>query len=155
MYWNDINVLGEEFDDILTNLVEVLTRFHQYGLKLKPYKCELFTQEVKLFGHKVHLNGIHLTGDHIKAVLEWPIPTCRKEFESFLGFVNYHHSFITGPAGRVTIFMSWQVLQRRNGHGIRIIPRHLRSWKKQWLVPLLWLFQILKIISFWIPMHHI
>ena len=63
----------------------------------------MFTQEVKLFGHKVHLNGIHLTDDHIKAVLESPTPTCCKEFESFLGFVNYHRSFIRGPAGHVAI----------------------------------------------------
>ena len=103
VYLDDINVVGEEFDDTLANLVEVLTRFRQYGLKLKPRKCELFTQEVKFLGRKVNPSGIQVTDDHVKAVLEWPIPTCCKELESFLGFVNYHRSFITGLAGRAAI----------------------------------------------------
>ena len=103
VYLDDINVVGEEFEDTLANLVEVLTRFRQYGLKLKPRKCELFTQEVKFLGRKVNPSGIQVTDDHVKAVLEWPIPTCCKELESFLGFVNYHRSFITGLAGRAAI----------------------------------------------------
>ena len=103
VYLDDINVVGEEFDDTLANLVEVLARFRQYGLKLKPRKCELFTQEVKFLGRKVNPSGIQVTDDHVKAVLEWPIPTCCKELESFLGFVNYHRSFITGLAGRAAI----------------------------------------------------
>lgn len=103
VYLDDINVVGQEFGDTLANLVEVLTRFRQYGLKLKPRKCELFTQEVKFLGRRVNPHGIHVTDDHIQAVLEWPIPTCCKELESFLGFVNYHRSFITGLAGRAAI----------------------------------------------------
>ena len=103
VYFDDINVVGEEFDDTLANLVEVLTRLRQYGLKLKPRKCQLFTQEVKFLGRKVNPSGIQVTDDHVIAVLEWPIPTCCKELESFLGFVNYHRSFITGLAGRAAI----------------------------------------------------
>ena len=64
VYLNDINVVGEEFDDTL-----VLTRFRQYGLKLKPRKCELFTQEVKFLGRKVNPSGIQVMDDHVKAAL--------------------------------------------------------------------------------------
>ena len=103
VYLDDINVVGEEFYYTLANLVEVLTRFFQYGLKLKPRKWELFTQEVQFLGCKVNPSGIQVTDNHLKAILEWPIPNCCNELESFLGFVNYYCSFITGLAGHAAI----------------------------------------------------
>ena len=36
VYLDDINVLGETFDETLVNLVKVLARFRKFGLKLKP-----------------------------------------------------------------------------------------------------------------------
>ena len=42
VYMDDINVLGETFDETLVNLVKVLARFRKFGLKLKPRKCRLF-----------------------------------------------------------------------------------------------------------------
>ena len=44
--------------------------------------------------------GVHVTDDHIKDVLEWPVPKCRKDLERFLGFVNYHREFVQGMAGQ-------------------------------------------------------
>jgi hypothetical protein len=34
--------LGKDFEGHLANLRAVLVRFREYGLKLKPKKCELF-----------------------------------------------------------------------------------------------------------------
>ena len=102
VYLDDINVLGETFDETLVNLVQVLARFRKFGLKLKPRKCRLFCQEIQFLGRRVDAEGVHVTEDHIKTVLEWPIPKCRKDLECFLGFVNYHREFIQGMAGRTT-----------------------------------------------------
>ena len=100
VYWDDINVLGETFEETLANLVRVLTRFREFGLKLKPRKCHLFRQEADFLGRRVDAAGLHVTDDHIKDVLEWPVPKCRKDLERFLGFVNYHREFVQGMAGR-------------------------------------------------------
>ncbi|MES9884492.1 MAG: ribonuclease H family protein, partial [Sedimenticola sp.] len=35
-----------------------------------------------------------MKGSDIQAVLEWPIPTCAKEVQRFLGLANYHRSFV-------------------------------------------------------------
>ena len=102
VYLDDINVLGETFDETLVNLVQVLARFRKFGLKLKPRKCRLFCQEIQFLGRRVDAEGVHVTEDHIKTVLEWPLPKCRKDLECFLGFVNYHREFIQGMAGRTT-----------------------------------------------------
>jgi hypothetical protein len=41
-FLDDILVLGKDFEGHLANLRAVLVRFREYGLKLKPKKCELF-----------------------------------------------------------------------------------------------------------------
>jgi hypothetical protein len=45
-FLDDILVLGRDFEGHLTNLGEVLVRFMEYGLTLKPKKCELFQKEI-------------------------------------------------------------------------------------------------------------
>jgi len=42
--------------------------------------------------------GIKMEKEKVKEVLEWPIPKCVKDFQKFLGLVNYYHQFIQGFA---------------------------------------------------------
>jgi hypothetical protein len=42
-----------DFEGHLVNLRAVLVRFREYGLKLKPKKCELFQKEVEFLGRVV------------------------------------------------------------------------------------------------------
>jgi hypothetical protein len=44
-FLDDILVLGKDFEGHLANLRAVLVRFKEYGLKLKPKKCELFQKD--------------------------------------------------------------------------------------------------------------
>ena len=63
-------------------------------MKLKPWKCALFQQEVEFLGRKVGIDGVGITQSKIETVLNWPGPRNKTEVESFLGFVNYHRDFI-------------------------------------------------------------
>ena len=103
VYLDDINVLGETFDETLANLVKVLARFWKFGLKLKPHKCHLFRREADFLGRRVDAAGVHVTDAHIKDVLAWPVPKCRKDVERFLGVINYHREFVQGMAGRTAV----------------------------------------------------
>ena len=94
VYLDDVNVIGRTFQENLANLRVVLSRFRKYGLKLKPRKCVLFKRETAFLGRRVDSAGVHMTDDHVKAVQEWPEPKNRKQVEQFLGFINYHRSFI-------------------------------------------------------------
>ena len=93
-YLDDICVLGKSVDDHLTNLKHVLKRFRQYGLKLKPTKCDLFQTEIEFLGRKVGKEGVAMTSESIKIVQNWSPPTSIKGIERFLGLINYHRSFI-------------------------------------------------------------
>ena len=41
----------------------------------------------------VDSEGVSIKPAHIKQIEEWPVPSTKKELESFLGFVNYHRDY--------------------------------------------------------------
>lgn len=88
--------MGKDFEDHMSNLRVVFERFRQYGIKLKPRKCDLCKQEVSFLGRKVNKNGMAIGEEYVEAIKEWKTPTNTKEVEQFLGFVNYHRNFIKG-----------------------------------------------------------
>ena len=49
-FLDDVVILGRDFDSHLRNLSEVLRHFDQYGMKLKPKKCQLLQSYVVFLG---------------------------------------------------------------------------------------------------------
>jgi hypothetical protein len=99
VYLDDVIILGRNFEEALDNLQEVLERLRKYGLKLKPKKCTLFSKEVVFLGRHISTDGVSVTKDQVKSVVEWPTPRNSQETSKFLGFINYHREFIPGLAG--------------------------------------------------------
>ena len=93
-YLDDVIVVGSSFEHHLKNIGDVLLRFRQHNLKLKPKKCILFQREVKFLGKIVSGNGISVNPDNVSAVANWPVPKSTKDVEKFLGFINYHRDHI-------------------------------------------------------------
>lgn len=93
-YLDDVIVLGRSFDEHLSNLREVFSRFRAHHLKLKPRKCALFQSEVDFLGRKVNREGVGVQDSKVQTIRAWPVPTNRTQVESFLGFANYHREFI-------------------------------------------------------------
>ena len=66
----------------------------KHNLKVKPKKCVLFQEEVEYLGCLVSKHGVTLRPDNVKIIREWPVPSTKKELQSFLGFTDYHREFI-------------------------------------------------------------
>jgi hypothetical protein len=64
-------------------LAMVLKRLQAAGLKLKPEKCIFFQKSVSFLGHMITEDGIGTDPAKIKAVAEWPIPTCLRDVRAF------------------------------------------------------------------------
>ena len=96
VHLDDVIVLARTFEEFLENLEIVLQRFKVHNLKLKPKKCSLFSTEVHFLGRKVSRDGVSVTNDHVKSVLNWPRPKNALQVSKFTGFVNYHREFIQG-----------------------------------------------------------
>ena len=92
VYLYDVIVFAKDFNEMLKRLEEVLNRFSQFGLKLKPFKCKLFQTRVYCLGHIVSANGIETNPDKISSLLEWQVhpPQNTKELQTFLGFADYY-----------------------------------------------------------------
>ena len=81
---------------ISKNLDVVLQRFSDFGLKLKPRKCEFFRTQVSFLGRVVSQKGVELSPDSVEAIQGWSTLTSMKGLMSFLGLVDYHRQFIQG-----------------------------------------------------------
>ncbi len=58
IYLDDIIIFGEDVEQCIERLAEVFQRLQDYGLKLKPSKCQLLKDEVLFLGHIVSGEGI-------------------------------------------------------------------------------------------------
>ncbi|MCG8047953.1 MAG: RNase H-like domain-containing protein, partial [Candidatus Thiodiazotropha endolucinida] len=94
IYLDDVIVLGTDFENTLSALRKVFSRFRVHHLKLKPKKCHFFKQQVEFLGKMVSGNGVSISPDKLQAVKDWPVPTNAKELLSFLGFMNYHRNHV-------------------------------------------------------------
>jgi hypothetical protein len=99
VYLDDVIVLGRRFDDHLENLREVFLRFRNANLKLKPVKCIVFQDKTEFLGKLVSKDGIRIIPKKLDTIRNWPVPSNRKQLESFIGYVNYHRAHIQGFAG--------------------------------------------------------
>jgi Reverse transcriptase (RNA-dependent DNA polymerase) len=50
-YVDDTVVVGRTFEEHASNLQQILDRFRQANLKLRPKKCTLFQRRVSFVGH--------------------------------------------------------------------------------------------------------
>ena len=94
VYLDDILVIGQTFEEHLTNLREVFSRLRRAGLKLKPTKCKLLRKEVDILGHVVSRQGIAADPKKVMAVTEFPRPTDLRALHAFLGLTSYYRCFV-------------------------------------------------------------
>ena len=94
MSLDDIIVLGKTFQDHLQRLSQVFQRLSDAKLKLKMQKCSYCRELVQFLGHIVSANGLAAYPAKIQRVVDWPIPTTKREVQQFLGLVSYYRRFI-------------------------------------------------------------
>ena len=94
VYLDDIIVFSTTFQEHVERLRLVLGRLREAGLKLKPRKCKLLCEHVRFLGHVVSVQGVSTDPEKIRAIVDWPTPTCVKDVRSFLGMAGYYRRFI-------------------------------------------------------------
>ena len=57
-------------------------------------KCEFLKREAVYLGLKIDAEGLHPADEKVEAVKRAPVPQNVKELRSFLGMVQYYHSFL-------------------------------------------------------------
>ena len=93
-YIDDVLVFTEDLESQLTQLKLVFEVHRMAGIKLRPKKTKLFSEQTKYLGFDVSRNGISMRRSYVEKILDWPKPTTTKQLRTFLGFTSYYRSFI-------------------------------------------------------------
>ena len=70
-FMNDVVVLGRDFDSHMVNLSDVLWRFEQYGMKLKPKKSQLLQDSMVFLGRLVSREWVQVPPVEITRIGNW------------------------------------------------------------------------------------
>ncbi|KAI2646195.1 Transposon Ty3-I Gag-Pol polyprotein [Labeo rohita] len=93
IYLDDVVIFSSTWDEHLLSLYEVFRRLSAASLTLNLKKCEFAKASVTYLGKQVGNGQVRPLDAKIAAVLEYPIPTTRRELRRFLGMVGYYRCF--------------------------------------------------------------
>jgi len=96
VYLDDILIFMETLKEHWRVTWRVMELLRKNNLFLKPEKCKFKKTEVEYFGVIISQDSVKMDPVKVAGVTEWPIPSNRKEVQSFLGFTNFYRRFIQG-----------------------------------------------------------
>jgi RNase H-like domain found in reverse transcriptase/Reverse transcriptase (RNA-dependent DNA polymerase) len=94
VYLNDILIFTETLEEHQKVTRQVLELLEWHHLYLRPDKCEFEQTKVEYLGIIISHNQVTMDPVKVAGVWEWPVPTNKKEVQSFLGFTNFYCWFI-------------------------------------------------------------
>ena len=89
VYLDDIVVFGSSVAEHDQNLEKVIKAIRKAGLKLNEDKCKFSQNAIEFLGHIVSDEGVKISPEKVKAVVEFTRPTNVQELRRFLGMVNF------------------------------------------------------------------
>lgn len=94
-YIDVILITGENDQEHLQTLADVLETLKEHGIKIKREKCEFLKDSVQFLGHKIDSSGIHADPGKMEAIAKAPRPKNQQQLKSFLGLLQYYGKFLS------------------------------------------------------------
>ena len=94
VYMDDGIACSATWEAHLRLLEDMFRALQAAGLTLKPSKIHFGSKEVRYLGRVLSANGIRMSKDRVKAVIDLKTPTTMKELRSVLGTINFVQKFI-------------------------------------------------------------
>lgn len=95
-YLDDILTFSSSLELHRILVVKVLGRLREYRLYAKAEKCEFEVQEISFLGFIISTEGISMDSQKVNSILDWSVPTDKRSVQRFVGFANFHRTFIKG-----------------------------------------------------------
>jgi hypothetical protein len=96
MYLNDILIFTNPLEEHRRITCLVLDHMHEHKLYFRPEKCKFEKVRIEYLGVIISHNKVEMDPVKIAGVADWPMPSNKKEVQSFVGFVNFYRYFIPG-----------------------------------------------------------
>ena len=98
IYIDDIIIPAPNYDENVSRLKRVFETASEYGLEINKRKVQLMKRRIEFLGHMIEDGKVYPSPDKIKAILDYPAPTCVKDIQSFLGLTSNFRKFIPNHA---------------------------------------------------------
>ena len=85
VYIDDMLIKSKQRQDHVTHLQQVFDLLREYGMKLNPLKCTFGVNVGKFLGFMVTQRGIEANPLQLKAILQLPAPSSKKEIQQLTG----------------------------------------------------------------------
>lgn len=94
VYFDDIIIMGKNFQHFLELLESVANKLREYNLTISREKMSLPLKSIKILGHIVSKEGIKTDSSKTDAISKWPTPKTKRELQRFLGMCNWYRRHI-------------------------------------------------------------
>ena len=94
VYLDDLLIASKSMSEHMVHVKKVLLRLKDAGLRLKPSKCMIATEEIEYLGHTLTPAGVKPNSKKVEAAKNFPILKNVKEVKSFLGLANFYRRHI-------------------------------------------------------------
>jgi hypothetical protein len=96
VYLDNILIFSNSLEEHRQITRLVLDHMREHKLYLWPEKCEFERTKIEYLGVIISHNRVEMDPVKIVGVAEWPMPSNKKEVQSFVGFINFYRHFIPG-----------------------------------------------------------
>ena len=106
VYIDDMLIKSKERPDHANHLQQVFDLLRTYGMKLNPAKCAFGVSVGRFLGFMMTQRGIEANPSQLKAILESPAPSFRKEVQQLTGRLAALGRFISRFTDRLKPFFA-------------------------------------------------
>lgn len=93
VYIDDVLLFSSSWEEHLAQLAELLRRLQEARLTVKLAKSQFGVATVLYLGHEVGRGCVRPKTANVAAVLDYPIPTNKREIRRFLGMAGFYRRF--------------------------------------------------------------
>lgn len=83
-----------DWEQHVDHLEHLVSRLAEAGLVINLAKCEFVQASAQYLGYVVGHGKVRPQEAKVKAIGEFPSPTCRRALQGFLGMVGYYRCFV-------------------------------------------------------------
>ena len=106
VYIDNMLVKSKQHPDPATHLQQAFNLLREYGMKLNPLKCAFGVNAGKFLGFMVTQRGIEANPVQLKAILQSPAPSSKKEIQRLTGRLAALGCFISRFTDRMKPFFT-------------------------------------------------
>ena len=89
-YLDDVLIYSDTLEQHQKDVLRIMKRLKEAGIKLKPTKCEFHKEETEYLGIIIGPEGTKVDPVKTEAIKEWTIPRNKTDIQSFKGFCNFY-----------------------------------------------------------------